>query len=107
VKYLVSGRILRGWTKNDRDRFFHLVKFFIWDDHYLFKYYSNQVFRRCIPDHEMRSVLLFIMTRHVGDILVVGRQQLSFFSVVFTGLLCLKMHLSTAKVALDASSWVE
>jgi len=29
VKYLVSGRIPEGRTKNNRDRFFHLVKFFI------------------------------------------------------------------------------
>jgi len=29
VNYLVTGRIPEGWTKNDRDRFFHLVKFFV------------------------------------------------------------------------------
>jgi len=27
VNYLVAGRIPKGWTKNDRDRFFHVVKF--------------------------------------------------------------------------------
>ena len=32
VNYLVAGRIREGWTKNERDRFFHLVKFFIWSD---------------------------------------------------------------------------
>ena len=32
VNYLVAGRILESWTKNDRDRFLHLVKFFVWDD---------------------------------------------------------------------------
>jgi len=36
VNYLVAGRIPEGWTKNDKDRFFHLVKFFVWDDPYLF-----------------------------------------------------------------------
>jgi len=29
VNYLVSSRIPKGWTKNDRDRLFHLMKFFI------------------------------------------------------------------------------
>ena len=57
VNYLVSSRIPEDWTKNDRDKFFHLAKFFVWDDPYLFKYYSDQVFRRCIHDHEIRSVL--------------------------------------------------
>ena len=30
VNYLVSGRILEEWTKNNRDRLFHLMKFFVW-----------------------------------------------------------------------------
>jgi len=59
VNYLVASRIPEGYSKNDKDRFFHLVKFFIWDKPYLFKYCSDQVFRRCIPDHEMRSVISF------------------------------------------------
>ena len=58
VKYLVSGRIPKGWTKNDQDKFFHLVKFFVWDDPYLFKYCSDQIFRRCVPNHEIRSALI-------------------------------------------------
>ena len=41
VNYLVAGRIPKGWTKNDRDRFFHLVKFFVWNDPYLFKYCAD------------------------------------------------------------------
>jgi len=43
MSYLVAGRIPEGWIKNDSDRFFYLVKFFVWDDPYLFKYCSNQV----------------------------------------------------------------
>jgi len=66
VKYLVAGRIPKGWTKNDKDRFFHLVKFFVWDDPYLFKYCSDLVFRRCIPDHEVRSVLSFCHDQACG-----------------------------------------
>jgi len=57
VNYLVTGRIPEGWTKNDRDKFFHLAKFFVCDDPYCFKYCSDQVFKLCIPDNEMRSVL--------------------------------------------------
>ena len=41
ANYLVAGRIPEDWTKNDRDRFFHLVKFFVWDETHLFKYYSD------------------------------------------------------------------
>ena len=59
MNYLVTGRITEDWTKNDRDWFFDLVKFFIWDDPYFFKYCSDQVFRKRIADHEVRSVLSF------------------------------------------------
>jgi len=50
---------------------------------------------------------LFVMTRYVGGILVVGRLQPKLFNVVSTSLLCLGLLLSTVRVALGASSWVE
>jgi len=67
VNYLASGRIPEDWTNNDRDRFFHLVKFFVWDDPYLFKYYSDQAFRRYISDNEIRSVLSFYHDQAWGE----------------------------------------
>jgi len=59
IQQLSCCRIPKGWTKNDGDICFHFVKFFVWDDPYLFKYCSDQVFRKCIPDHTVRSVLSF------------------------------------------------
>jgi len=35
------------------------VKNFYWDDPYLFKYCPDQIFRRCIPDNEVSSVIKF------------------------------------------------
>jgi len=45
------------WSKHDKDRFFYLLKIFYWNDSYLFKYCSNQIFRRCIPSNEIRSLI--------------------------------------------------
>ena len=59
VNYPITGKILEGWNKHDRDKFLHLVKFYIWDNPYLFKYYSDQIIRRSVRDHEIRSVLSF------------------------------------------------
>jgi len=42
------------------------VKFFVWDGPYLFKYCSNHMFRRCIPDHEVGSVLSFCHDQPCG-----------------------------------------
>ena len=65
------------------------------------------MFRRCIPDHEVRSVLSFCHDQACGGILVVGRLQPKFVNVVSIGLLYLGMLLSAVRVALGASSWVE
>jgi len=47
-----------------------------------------------------------VMTKHVGGISVVKREQPKSFNVVFIGLLRLEMLLIIARVALDANSWV-
>jgi len=67
LNYLVIGGIPEGWTKNDRDKFFHLMKLFVWDDPYLFKYCSDQVFRTCIFDHEVKSVLFSCRDQTYGE----------------------------------------
>jgi len=57
INYLVPGEIPLGWGKHGKDIFFYLVKIFYWDDPYLFKYCFDLIFRRCILDNEIRSVL--------------------------------------------------
>jgi len=66
VNYLVTGETPLGWNKYDKDRFFSLVKFFYWDDPYSFKYCFDQIFRRCIPDNEIISVLSFCHDQACG-----------------------------------------
>jgi hypothetical protein len=39
VNYLVTAQIPSHWTKQDRSKFLARVKYFFWDDLYLFKYY--------------------------------------------------------------------
>ena len=36
-----------------------MVKYFFWDESYLFKYYPNQIIRRCIPEHDQSNVISF------------------------------------------------
>jgi len=42
------------------------VNDFYWDDPYLFKYYPDQIFRRCIPDNEVSSVIKFCYSEACG-----------------------------------------
>ncbi|XP_062103840.1 uncharacterized protein LOC133814955 [Humulus lupulus] len=51
--------LLAIWSSQDRRKFLVEVRNLYWDDPYLFKYFPNQIMRRCIPDDEVSSVLIF------------------------------------------------
>jgi len=59
VNFLVSGQLPSHWSTQDKRKFLNEVKNFYWDDPYLFKYCPDQIFRRCIPDNEISSVIKF------------------------------------------------
>jgi len=59
VNFLVSGQLPAHWSTQDKRKFLNEVKNFYWDDLYLFKYYPDQIFQRCIPDNEVTSVIKF------------------------------------------------
>jgi len=42
------------------------VKNFYWDDPYLFKYYPDQIFQRCIPNNEVSSIIKFCHSKACG-----------------------------------------
>ena len=54
VNYLVTKDIPTDWSKQDRDRFLSQIRYYVWDDPYLFKYCPDQVFRRCVLETEQR-----------------------------------------------------
>jgi len=59
VNFLVLGQLPTHWSTQDKRKLLNEVKNFYWDDPYLFKYYPDQIFRRCIPDNEVSSVIKF------------------------------------------------
>ena len=66
VNYLASGKIPSHWSPQDKAKFFSQVKHFFWDDPYLFKYCPDQIIRRCVPNHEFRSILSFCHDQACG-----------------------------------------
>ena len=66
VNYLVTSEISLEWSKHDNYRFFSLVKFFYYDGPYCFKYYSDQIFKRCVPGNEIISILCFYDDQVLG-----------------------------------------
>ncbi|KAI5335268.1 hypothetical protein L3X38_025401 [Prunus dulcis] len=59
VNYLASGVIRDDLTFQERKKFFSMVKHYIWDEPYLFKYCPDQIIRRCVPESEQQSILTF------------------------------------------------
>jgi len=70
----------------------------------LFKYYSDQVFRRHIPDNKGGVSFNSAMIKYVEGILTGERLQLKLFNVVSISLLCLGVLSSIVRVALGTSS---
>jgi len=59
VNFLATGDLPTHWSTQDKRKFLNKVKNFYWDDPYLFKYYPNQIFQRCISKNEVSSVIKF------------------------------------------------
>jgi len=59
VNYLVASVLPPLVSKAQTDKIKSDAKHYIWDDPYLWKLCSDQVIRRCTPDHEIDSVLQF------------------------------------------------
>jgi hypothetical protein len=59
VNYLVTGQMPLHWGRQDKFKFLAMVKYFFWDDPYLFKYCPDQIIRRCIPKHDQSNVISF------------------------------------------------
>lgn len=59
VNYLVTGEMPSHWSKQDKSKFLSLVKYFFWDDPYLFKYCPDQIIRRCVPDSDQTNIISF------------------------------------------------
>ena len=57
VNYLIASVFPPLASKAQNDKIKSDAKHYIWDDPYLWKLCSDQVIRRCIPDHEIDSVL--------------------------------------------------
>jgi len=57
ANYLVAGFLPKGWTHQQKKRFFADVKHYFWDDPYLFKMCADGMIRRCVSGAETREIL--------------------------------------------------
>ncbi|XP_075096506.1 uncharacterized protein LOC142174584 [Nicotiana tabacum] len=57
VNFIVSGVTLPELTLDNRRRFLHDVRFYMWDEPFLYKFCADQLVRRCVPEEEMNAIL--------------------------------------------------
>jgi len=67
VNFLVAGAFLDYFTRAQTLKLKSDSKHYVWDDPYLWKFCSDQVIRRCVPDHEFSSILVFCHAYACGE----------------------------------------
>ena len=86
------------WNSQDKKKFLTKVKKFYWDDPYLFKYSPDQIFRRCIPNDEISSVIKFCHSEIFGDHFSLKKSLQKSCNVDFIGLPYLKTRMLSGKL---------
>ena len=59
VNYLVTRVLATNMNKAQISKLKSESKRYVWDDPYLWRFCSDQVVRRCVPDYEFHSMLSF------------------------------------------------
>ena len=66
VNYLAKQIFSPELTYQMRKQFFSDLKYYMWDDPFLYKHYVDQMIRRWVPKKEMWSILHHCHSREVG-----------------------------------------
>ena len=52
VNFLATGEVLTKWKAQDKKYFFSKIHSYYWEEPFMFKYYADQIIRRCVPEPE-------------------------------------------------------
>ena len=67
VNFIVASVVPPHASRSQIDKLKSDVKYYVWDDPYLWRFGSDQVIRRCVLDHEIHSILQFFHGTIVDD----------------------------------------
>ncbi|XP_022846254.1 uncharacterized protein LOC111368995 [Olea europaea var. sylvestris] len=69
VNYLVTNEFPPELSRAQQDKVKSDAQYYVWDDPYLWKHCAYQVIRRCIPENEIMSILIFCHSYACGGFL--------------------------------------
>ena len=53
----MTGLIPEHWNQHRKDKFFHELKYYYWEEPLLFHVGYDQIIRRCVAEEEQGSIL--------------------------------------------------
>ena len=59
VNFIVAFVVPPYASRSQIDKLKSDAKYYVWDNPYLWRFGSDQVIRRCVPDHEIQSIIQF------------------------------------------------
>ncbi|RVW37865.1 Transposon Tf2-2 polyprotein [Vitis vinifera] len=57
ANFLVTGEVPSEWSAQDKRHFFAKIHAYYWEEPFLFKYYADQIIRKCVPEQEQSGIL--------------------------------------------------
>ncbi|KAJ9535698.1 hypothetical protein OSB04_un001150 [Centaurea solstitialis] len=66
VNFLACGIVPHDLSSHQRKKFLHDVRYYFWDDPFLYRSCADSIIRRCIPSEETESVLAHCHTLPCG-----------------------------------------
>ena len=57
ANFLATGEIPTDWKAQDKKFFYAKIHSYYWEKPFLFKYYADQIIRRCVPEEEQQGIL--------------------------------------------------
>ena len=58
ANYLASGVIVKGMSNQEKKKFFSDLKYYFWEDPFLFKICQDRLIRRCVYGKEAYNILI-------------------------------------------------
>ncbi|RVW95554.1 putative mitochondrial protein [Vitis vinifera] len=57
VENVIADHLSSEWKEQDRKHFFAKIHAYYWEESFLFKYYADQIIRKCVPKEEQQGIL--------------------------------------------------